>query len=132
MEVFPDFEGRDEFVKGCGRAYEALQIMCNESDILCARSCMTDTMFDVWLQAMALAKPQYHATEVVQGKVSNGCVVSVATDESEVLHFPPCLKLTHDTHFLSQCRVVFCVRDPTSYSFWCVLRYCCTVRKQKS
>jgi hypothetical protein len=93
-EAFPDFEGYDEFVEGCGSAMEALQAMSNNSDIVAARLCMTDSMFEVWQQAVALADSQDYTLEVVQCKVLNACVVDVVIDKSKVMHFSPALKLT--------------------------------------
>ncbi len=82
-QVFPDFEGYDEFVKGCSHAMEALQTMSNERDVVAARGCMTDAMFDVWLEAVAIADSEDHTLEVTQCKVLNACVVNVAVDKAK-------------------------------------------------
>lgn len=82
--IFPDFEGHDEFVKGCGQAMEALQIMANDRDMVGARGCMTDSMFDLWQQANVLCDLSDYFCEVVKCKVLNGCVVNVTIDQKKV------------------------------------------------
>ena len=81
--VFPDFGGYDEFIKGCSQAMEALHVLSNERDVVGARVCMTDTMFDMWQQAIAAAQSEDHAVDITQCKVLNACVVNVAIDETK-------------------------------------------------
>jgi hypothetical protein len=83
QHVFPDFGAYDEFVKGCSQAMEALHVLSNERDVVGARVCMTDTMFDMWQQAIAAAQSEDHAVDITQCKVLNACVVNVAIDETK-------------------------------------------------
>jgi hypothetical protein len=83
QRVFPDAASYNDFISGCSHAMEALQVMSNERDIAGARGCMTDQMFDIWQQAVALAESEDHSIDVTQCKVLNACVVNVAVDETK-------------------------------------------------
>ena len=51
--------------------------------IVAARGCMTDAMFDMWQQAIALADSEDYSIDVTQSRVLNACVVNVATGDLE-------------------------------------------------
>ncbi len=104
-QVFPDFEGHDEFVKGCSQAMEALQTMSNERDIVGARGCMTDAMFDIWQQAIALADSEDHTIDVTQSRVLNACVVNVAIDDLKAP--PPLPSISNSVTDFDICRATF-------------------------
>jgi hypothetical protein len=83
-EVFPDFPGYDDFIMGCCQAMEALNTISNERDIVGARACMTDAMFDMWREAVALADSQGHMVNINHGTVLNACIINVSIEESQV------------------------------------------------
>ena len=126
--IFPDFEGHDEFVKGCGQAMEALQTMSNQRDIVGARGCMTDAMFDMWQQAIALADSEDHSIDVTQSRVLNACVVNVAIDDLEA---PPPPSISLPTPILRLISIL-AARHVTLRSLSHTSTCCCTPPKPKS
>lgn len=83
---FPGFN-HDDFLKGCGQAMEAVQVMSNEGDIVGARGCMTDGMFSMWQQAVELSQSEDYSLKISRCSVMNAVVIDVDIDEAKV-HFP--------------------------------------------